>query len=46
MIEVRWFWKHWKTWDWVHVTYEDGCGTRVFYIGCLVLVYHYFGDGA
>ena len=41
MIEMKWFWRHWKTWDFVCVTYEGGGGVYVVYIGCLVIGWHY-----
>lgn len=41
MFEIRWFWRHWKTWTFDRVEYEGGGGVFALYLGCLCLAYHY-----
>lgn len=43
MIEIRWIWKHWKTWEHVPVVDEDDSPVMdVLYLGCLILAWHHY----
>ena len=41
MLEIRWIWKRWDTWELVEVEDEGGGGIYVIYLGCLVIAWHY-----
>lgn len=45
MLEIRWFWKHWRTWEYVDVVdHKDRIAMRVAHLGCLVIVWHFMPE--
>lgn len=41
MLEVHWFWRHWRTWRFnLIVDHEDRTLMYVVYLGCLVIAWH------